>query len=657
MMPILAGILNQQGEGSGWSYYRTVTIDNTGGDAHTDWAVSISLTSGNFDFANADADGIDLQFRATDGETVLPYWREAYDDVAETATLWVKVPSVPADDTVDVRLYYGNSSAIDASDVESVFLFGEDFRTPEAATNMLNGSLADGVTALLTSTELYDVLAIHGGTGWREVQVMEQSNIVWTGTEYVFLVTGLDASDDSDVGLYYASDIAGTWTEYGEVLPLTEDPYIAVTTTGDLYTDGSGWAYVFFERKTAGTPLSQNDVGVARTKNFRTDWEVWDGSAWTTTVANHAAVLVRTPGEWDQTRTASPCVVHDGTQFVCIYEGTDGGSNRTGVARSTDGITWTKEATNPILALEVVDDVVLVDGVWWMTGHGGTGDQYRFKSVTDGPGAWSSTSFAVAGALPYERGGNSVNLAFGFDGSESWATFQDGLGVSGIQLFRWVGGDKWAPACTGPSDSIRTESINNPSGLTGSSLKLQVAATTGSYAVGLVSATDVGTNANFAVRCSHKQTAGASDDQYSNVVAVGSGNPMHDASTGYSFIDNGYLFSILNPDEFAPVIREYSTSFRTPNISATNNMTTAEAQVYAIHECSYLSTGALDYRYNGASRASGSDTDRLSGNKRVLLSQGNQSGRLGGSSEYEWFVVRPYDGLDPSSSVGSETAA
>jgi hypothetical protein len=643
-----------------WQFYVPVTIDNTGGSAHTDHPVLVTLGS-SFNFAACETGGSDLQFRADDGTTVLDWWREEFNVAGETAQLWVKVPSIPSNGSITVRLYYSNPVATDTSSISDVFLFGEDFRdTTVAAINVGSGSIAEGVGApLLCNGALYSPIAVQGGSGWRSAAVREQSNIVWTGTEFVIMVTGTDSAVDCDSGLYYASAIDGTWTEYASnpVLPLAEDCYITVTTTGSLYLDVSGWAYVFFERKLSGQIASQEDIGVARTKNFRTDWEVWNGSAWTTSVSTHAAVLVRGAATtWEDGFTGSPCVVHDGTQFVCVYEGENGSSvEATGVARSSDGITWTKDASNPILALEVIDDVQLIGGTWWMTGHGGGGNQYRY-STTDTPADWDSASFTMTPLNGYyELNGNSVNLAFGFAGCERWATYQDGIGTNGIQLFNWVGGAKWQTARFSGTANMANDAVDRPSGVGTTGLKLHGASNTtqmaqGIYTVGTIPATD------FAVRMSKKQTAWGTDDQWSNTVAFGTGTPAIDGSNAYAFITNGYLFGVLNPGEFV-VIREYSTTFTAANSVAVDTITVGEAGSFAVHECSYRSTGALAYTLDGASKATTTDSTYVSGVKKLMLSQGNTSARRGGTSEWEWVAVRPFDGSDPAVTVGTETGA
>lgn len=115
---------------SGWSYKRPITIDNSSNsNALTDYQIRIDLTSSNFNFAKAKSDGADIRFTDSDGVTLLSYWIESWDNSGETATIWVKVPSVPASSTKTIYMYYGNSGATSESDGESTFEFFDDFDT------------------------------------------------------------------------------------------------------------------------------------------------------------------------------------------------------------------------------------------------------------------------------------------------------------------------------------------------------------------------------------------------------------------------------------------------------------------------------------------------------------------------------------------------
>ena len=79
---------------------------------------------------NCNYDYSDLRFTTLDN-TPRSYWIESYD--ADSATVWVKVPSIPTSGT-QIYLYYGNSGAESASNGDTTFLFFDDFN--ETALNL-----------------------------------------------------------------------------------------------------------------------------------------------------------------------------------------------------------------------------------------------------------------------------------------------------------------------------------------------------------------------------------------------------------------------------------------------------------------------------------------------------------------------------------------
>ncbi|MGI6103244.1 MAG: DUF2341 domain-containing protein [Patescibacteria group bacterium] len=93
---------------SQFSHKRSVTIDNTNGGTLTDAPVRVELTSENFDFTAAQADGDDIRFYAADDTTALEYWTESWNANDQVATVWVKLPSLNAGASTIVHLYSGN---------------------------------------------------------------------------------------------------------------------------------------------------------------------------------------------------------------------------------------------------------------------------------------------------------------------------------------------------------------------------------------------------------------------------------------------------------------------------------------------------------------------------------------------------------------------
>ena len=110
----------------GWDYRRPVTITEQSGNDLTDYQVLVELNNTNFNFAHAQTNGEDIRFTDKEGD-LRDYWIEEWDAVNETAKIWVKVPSIPANGTTELYMYYGNPSASSASDGDATFEFFDDF--------------------------------------------------------------------------------------------------------------------------------------------------------------------------------------------------------------------------------------------------------------------------------------------------------------------------------------------------------------------------------------------------------------------------------------------------------------------------------------------------------------------------------------------------
>ena len=114
------------GEGNWWNpawLDRTqITFDNTNSAENLiDFPVLVSLTAAEVDFDKIKAGGADIRFVDSDG-TLLNHEIEDWNDGAETAKVWVKVPQINAGSNTDyIRLYYNNTAASDAQNAAGVW--------------------------------------------------------------------------------------------------------------------------------------------------------------------------------------------------------------------------------------------------------------------------------------------------------------------------------------------------------------------------------------------------------------------------------------------------------------------------------------------------------------------------------------------------------
>jgi len=117
-----------------FKYRRKITITEQGGNNLSDYQVRIDLDATNFDFSHFLNEGKDLRF--TDAsKNLLPYWVEKMDITAQEATIWVRVPSIPANSSTDIYMYYGNPTVASASDGSATFEFFDDFEDLEGWTD------------------------------------------------------------------------------------------------------------------------------------------------------------------------------------------------------------------------------------------------------------------------------------------------------------------------------------------------------------------------------------------------------------------------------------------------------------------------------------------------------------------------------------------
>ena len=111
----------------GWHYSRRLYLNTTpsGADVSstvTDFPILVRLDSGRFFFAEAQANGEDIQFTKSDGVTELSHEIELWDTTAEQAVIWVKIDTICGNNsTQSIMMYWGNTTAVSVSNGTDVF--------------------------------------------------------------------------------------------------------------------------------------------------------------------------------------------------------------------------------------------------------------------------------------------------------------------------------------------------------------------------------------------------------------------------------------------------------------------------------------------------------------------------------------------------------
>ena len=112
--------------GADWQYRKEITINHSYVTEDVDGFVLLVSEASDDDLRdNAQADGGDIVFAASDGVTELPYQFEKYDNATGEIVAWVKVPEIFGTTDTKVYMYYGNATCENQEDAEAVWTNGE----------------------------------------------------------------------------------------------------------------------------------------------------------------------------------------------------------------------------------------------------------------------------------------------------------------------------------------------------------------------------------------------------------------------------------------------------------------------------------------------------------------------------------------------------
>jgi predicted GH43/DUF377 family glycosyl hydrolase len=200
-----------------------------------------------------------------------------------------------------------------------------------------------------------------------DLYIREIGNVLYEPTDsewpYKAFYTGYNAGANTDEKIHLARSKDGhTWTKYAS------NPVISARAEDAYVVKVNGIYYLYAEDKAGGA------TDIKR-------WQSTDCLTWT----NGTIVLEPSAETWEDQDVTSPIVWMEGATWYMLYEGRGSVSSGIGLATSIDGLTWTREASNPVMVPGdvawvsgdiVCDDVKRADGTYYMTYHGYDGSEW-----------------------------------------------------------------------------------------------------------------------------------------------------------------------------------------------------------------------------------------------------------------------------------------
>jgi N-acetylneuraminic acid mutarotase len=228
-----------------WKYRKSITISDTSNTALSNFQVKLTVE---YVTSKMKSDFSDLRFIAYDQTTSLSYWIQSYT-ASISATVWVKIPTIPASGSTIIYMYYNNPTATDAGNPNTLFEFFDNFPGSSLDTNKWTANAVNSITYNVNNYFRFTEAAKSGGTYWiySGVSTGSQHQAKWTpisqfvvecksaisdtdGTQMGEGCVGIIATDNTIIGVAGHQDWMGG--------PLT--PWRAAVTENTISSIGSG---------------------------------------------------------------------------------------------------------------------------------------------------------------------------------------------------------------------------------------------------------------------------------------------------------------------------------------------------------------------------------------------------------------------------------
>ncbi len=186
---------------------------------------------------------------------------------------------------------------------------------------------------------------LNGNAGTWDEQGVYDPSVILDGSTYKMWYRG-SASDIGALG--YATSTDGvTWVKSGSnpiLVSGTAGAWDASDVSGPtVIKDGSTYKMWY-----AGKSDSNPDYWYRMAIGYATSS---DGVTWVKSGSN-PVLVAGTAGAWDDYEVSSPTVIKDGSTYKMWYTGTaEAGNMVIGYATSSDGVTWVKSGSNPVVSV------------------------------------------------------------------------------------------------------------------------------------------------------------------------------------------------------------------------------------------------------------------------------------------------------------------
>jgi hypothetical protein len=162
----------------------------------------------------------DLRVTLSNKHTLLPYWIEPNTCNTSNTKIWAKVPSIPANGTITILVWYGNPQATSQANASAVFIFYDDASSDKSSAYAYRDILEVGPAASLT----YDA-------------VNKRYKIIWSSDgHFAYVVDGLSlANAEIEINFITASNFPLNY-QFGAIMRCINNSTFIITRALTYYS-------------------------------------------------------------------------------------------------------------------------------------------------------------------------------------------------------------------------------------------------------------------------------------------------------------------------------------------------------------------------------------------------------------------------------------